>query len=56
MDIKVLGTGCKECIALYNLINEVITELGIQASVEKVEDSRRRNFRTSRQHMRFGSI
>ncbi|MDR3539891.1 MAG: thioredoxin family protein [Desulfosporosinus sp.] len=38
MDIKVLGTGCKKCIVLYNLINEVITELGIHANVEKVED------------------
>ena len=38
MDIKVLGTGCKKCIALYNLINEVIKELGIEANVEKVED------------------
>ncbi|SPF49039.1 redox-active disulfide protein 2 [Candidatus Desulfosporosinus infrequens] len=38
MDIKVLGTGCKKCIALYNLINEAITELGIQANVEKVEE------------------
>jgi len=38
MDIKVLGTGCKKCIALNNLIKEVITELGIQANVEKVED------------------
>jgi len=38
MDIKVLGTGCKKCITLYSLVNEVITELGIQANVEKVED------------------
>ncbi|MDR3600245.1 MAG: thioredoxin family protein [Desulfosporosinus sp.] len=38
MDIKVLGTGCKKCISLYSLVNEVITELGIQANVEKVED------------------
>ncbi|MDR3543102.1 MAG: thioredoxin family protein [Desulfosporosinus sp.] len=38
MDIKVLGTGCKKCIALYNLINETLTELDISAKVEKVED------------------
>lgn len=38
MDIKILGTGCKKCNALYTLINEVITELGIQTNVEKEED------------------
>lgn len=38
MDIKVLGTGCKKCVVLYNLINEVIAELGISATVEKVEE------------------
>lgn len=38
MDIKILGTGCKKCNALYNLINEVIAELGIQANVEKEEE------------------
>lgn len=38
MEIKVLGSGCKKCSALYGLINEVITELGIPADVEKIED------------------
>ena len=38
MDIKVLGSGCKKCITLYNLLVEVISELGITAKVEKVED------------------
>ena len=41
MDIKVLGSGCKKCITLYNLINEVIAEMGITAKVEKVEDMKK---------------
>ena len=38
MEIKVLGTGCPKCKRLGNLVNETIRELGIDASVSKVED------------------
>jgi small redox-active disulfide protein 2 len=38
MEIKVLGTGCAKCKSLEKLTNEVITESGIAATVEKVED------------------
>jgi len=38
MEIKVLGTGCAKCKSLEKLTNEAITELGITATVEKVED------------------
>jgi len=38
MEIKVLGTGCPKCKRLENLVNETIRELGIDASVSKVED------------------
>lgn len=37
-EIKVLGTGCASCKALYNTVMEVVANLGIEASVEKVED------------------
>ena len=36
--IKVLGTGCSSCKALYNTVQEVVKELGIDAIVEKEED------------------
>ena len=36
LDIKVLGSGCPNCIRLENLCNEVILENGIEAKVEKL--------------------
>lgn len=38
MDIKVLGTGCKKCMTLEALVNKVVTENNIDATVTKVED------------------
>jgi small redox-active disulfide protein 2 len=38
MEIKVLGPGCKNCITLDRITHEVIAELGIEATIEKVED------------------
>lgn len=38
MDIKILGPGCKNCILLYKLTNQVVQELGIDATIEKIED------------------
>ncbi|WP_290662400.1 thioredoxin family protein [Ignavibacterium sp.] len=39
LDIKVLGTGCVNCIKLENLVKEVITENNLPANVEKITDS-----------------
>lgn len=38
MDIKVLGPGCKNCVTLDRIAHEVVAELGIDATFEKVED------------------
>ena len=38
MEIKILGAGCSTCKALYNTVQEVISELGIEATVIKEED------------------
>ena len=36
--IKILGTGCSKCKAMTSIVNDVILENNIDASVEKVED------------------
>ncbi|WP_287155577.1 thioredoxin family protein [Candidatus Solincola tengchongensis] len=38
MEIKVLGPGCKKCIATKEAIKEVVSELGLDAVVEEVTD------------------
>lgn len=38
MEIKVLGTGCPKCKSLEKATREAVTELGIDANIEKVED------------------
>ena len=38
MEIKVLGTGCTKCKKLEQLTRETVNELGLDATVEKVED------------------
>lgn len=38
MEIKVLGTGCQKCKALYKLVENVLSENNITAALEKVED------------------
>jgi small redox-active disulfide protein 2 len=38
MDIKVLGPGCKNCVTLDKIAHEVVSDLGITATFEKVED------------------
>ncbi len=38
MKIKVLGTGCSKCKALYATVERVINESGIEATLEKEED------------------
>ncbi len=38
MEIKVLGTGCSSCKALYATVEKVVKELGIDAPLVKEED------------------
>ncbi len=38
MDIKVLGTGCAGCKALFETVCEAVNQLGIEATVVKEED------------------
>jgi small redox-active disulfide protein 2 len=38
MLVKVLGPGCKNCVALEKATREAIDRLGLDATVEKVTD------------------
>ncbi|MCK3685026.1 thioredoxin family protein [Maribellus sp. YY47] len=38
MEIKVLGTGCAKCKKLEELTRNVVAEMGVEATIEKVED------------------
>jgi len=38
MKIKILGTGCAKCRQLEAVTHEAVSELGIDATVEKVKD------------------
>lgn len=38
IEIKVLGTGCASCRALYAAAQEAVEQLGIEATVIKEED------------------
>ena len=38
MEIKVLGTGCAKCKRLEQLTEKTVAELGVEATIEKVED------------------
>lgn len=38
MEIKVLGTGCSSCKALYENVIKVVADSGIDATVIKEED------------------
>lgn len=38
MMIKILGSGCKNCVALTENVKAAVRELGIEAQVEKVTD------------------
>jgi small redox-active disulfide protein 2 len=40
MNIKILGTGCARCHQLEKTTREVVKELGIDATVEEVNDMR----------------
>lgn len=36
--IKILGTGCAKCRQMENTVRNVVAGLGIDATIEKVED------------------
>jgi small redox-active disulfide protein 2 len=36
--IKILGTGCPKCKTMTGVVQDVISENNIEASIEKVED------------------
>lgn len=38
MNIKIIGSGCPDCSRLYNNTVAALTELGIEAEVEKIGD------------------
>ena len=38
MEIKILGTGCSKCKKLEENVKTAVSELGLEANVEKVED------------------
>ncbi len=38
MDIKVLGPGCPKCQQTEKIVKEVVQEVGVTATVEKVTD------------------
>ena len=38
MEIKILGTGCSRCKALYAAVEKVVNEMGIDASLVKEEN------------------
>lgn len=38
MEVKVLGTGCPSCKALYETVQQAMKELGITATLVKEED------------------
>ncbi len=38
LDIRVLGLGCRKCAKTYAVLEQVIAQKGIQASLSKVED------------------
>lgn len=38
MDIKILGPGCPKCQQTEKIVKEVVKEVGLEATVEKVKD------------------
>lgn len=38
MEIKILGSGCARCRSLESATKEAVSQLGINATIEKVED------------------
>lgn len=40
MNIKILRSGCHDCLRLELLVGQVLAELGIKTNVRRVEDPR----------------
>ena len=38
LNIKILGTGCQNCITLEHNARQAVTELGLDATVDKITD------------------
>ena len=38
MEIKILGTGCPKCRKLEAMVNEIVQDISLDASVTKVTD------------------
>lgn len=38
MEIKILGTGCAKCKRAQSVVEKVVSESGIEATITKVED------------------
>lgn len=38
MVIKILGTGCPNCIRLKNAVRKVMEQLGVEAEIQDVKD------------------
>lgn len=38
MEIKILGTGCPKCKTLEKVTREAVTEMGVNADIQKEED------------------
>jgi small redox-active disulfide protein 2 len=36
--IKILGTGCAKCKQMEAVVKQVVDQMGIEATIEKVED------------------
>ncbi len=36
--IKILGTGCSKCKQTEAIVKQVVAQMGIEATIEKVED------------------
>jgi small redox-active disulfide protein 2 len=36
--IKILGTGCPKCNQTEAIVRQAVTELGVEANIEKVDD------------------
>ena len=39
MEIKVLGPGCAKCEQTEKIVKEAVSEVGIEAALEKVKDT-----------------
>ena len=40
MEVKVLGTGCHDCLRLELLVGQVLEELGVEAHLSRIDDPR----------------